>query len=511
MADTTLNRIKTKIALKILTPTEWENLSKNDSNKYTPMRGEVCLCEVAAATAGGAPTVLFKVGDGTHTFSELNWATAPAADVYEWAKAEHAGLNGEIIEFYNGDGNDKTVVHSIDLSKFALDATVGDLTQLTTTSKGTLVDAINEVRQAVDVGGTGSVVSVQSVTPSTGNQKAYQIFQGDKAVAGPKIEIPNVPEVDYPDITITNGTAIDVSAAATVDVYSVLTPSEHTITGQKASVVTQKGVADAIDAYEVFGVDMETVNALGGIAAGTNLKDKTLHEVLNELLFPYVKPAVGTPARTPSTTSALEMGNNQTITAVSVTVTKKSKPITNVALYQGSTKIAEKSGTDKISSSSTALVKDGGTIKFESLNISVPSTNVTLTVKVTDESGTVVTSGSTANWSFVYPYYYGVCAAGKTAATLTEAEIEAMTKDIKAKGEKSYTYTTDNQKMVIAYPKAHGVLKKALDPNGFDYLANGYERAEINITGLNGTSQPYYVYAQKEPSFVTSFVMKYQY
>lgn len=502
MADTTLNRIKTKIALKILTPTEWENLSKNDSNKYIPMRGEVCLCEVAAATTGGIPTVLFKVGDGVHTFSELNWATAPAADVYEWAKAEHVGLNGEVIEFYNGEGNEKTIVHSIDLSKFALDATVGDLAQLTTTSKGTLVDAINEVRQAVDVGGTGSVVSVQSVTPSTGNQKAYQIFQGDKAVAGPKIEIPNVPEVDYPDITITDGTDIDVSAVATVEVYAGLSASEHAITGQKASVVTQKGVADAIDEYEVFGVDMETVNALGGISAGTNLKDKTLHEVLNALLFPYVKPAVSTPARTPSTTSALEKGNNQTITKVTVTVTKKSEPITSVALYNGSTKIAEKTGDD---------VKDGGSITFSNLTVSVPSTNVTLTVKVTDAKGSVVTSSATANWSFVYPYYYGICAGTKTASTLTEAEIEAMTKDIKAKGEKSYTYTTDNQKMVVAYPKAHGVLKKALDPNGFDYLANGFEYAELNITGLDGSAQAYYVYAQKDPSFVTSFTMKYQY
>ena len=145
------------------------------------------------------------------------------------------------------------------------------------------------------------------------------------------------------------------------------------------------------------------------------------------------------------------------------------------------------------------------------LTVSVPSTNVTLTVKVTDAKGSVVTSAATANWSFVYPYYYGICAGTKTASTLTEAEIEAMTKDIKAKGEKSYTYTTDNQKMVVAYPKAHGVLKKALDPNGFDYLTNGFERAELNITGLDGSAQTYYVYAQKDPSFVTSFTMKYQY
>ena len=85
-----------------------------------------------------------------------------------------------------------------------------------------------------------------------------------------------------------------------------------------------------------------------------------------------------------------------------------------------------------------------------------------------------------------------------------------MTKDIKGKGEKSYTYSDmDNQKMVIAYPKAHGVLKKALDPNNFDYI-DAYDRAELNITGLDGTTQAYYVYAQKDPTYGTT-TMKYQY
>ena len=256
---------------------------------------------------------------------------------------------------------------------------------------------------------------------------------------------------------------------------------------------------------EVFGVDMATVNALGGIAAGTNLKDKTLHEVLNALLFPYVKPTVGTPSRVPNTTSALEKGNNQTITQVSATVTKKSAAITKVELLKGSEVIATKEGSDlpNITTSGTSVV-------FSGLNISVPSSSVTLKVRVTDAEGSTVTSGETAGWTFVYPYFYGVCAGNKTAATLTEADIEAMTKDIKSKGEKTYTYTTDNQKMVIAYPKAYGVLKKALDPNGFDYLSD-YDRAELSITGLDGNAQTYYVYAQKAPSFVTSFAMKFQY
>lgn len=32
-------------------------------------------------------TILFKIGDGSHKFSELGWTSSLAADVYEWAKA----------------------------------------------------------------------------------------------------------------------------------------------------------------------------------------------------------------------------------------------------------------------------------------------------------------------------------------------------------------------------------------------------------------------------------------
>lgn len=78
--------IKTKIALKIKSLSDWA-LEANKS--YVPLKGEVCLCEIPSgdATATTAPTVLYKVGDGTNSFENLNWASALAADVYEWAKA----------------------------------------------------------------------------------------------------------------------------------------------------------------------------------------------------------------------------------------------------------------------------------------------------------------------------------------------------------------------------------------------------------------------------------------
>ena len=246
---------------------------------------------------------------------------------------------------------------------------------------------------------------------------------------------------------------------------------------------------------EIFVTDILTVNALGGIAANTDLNGMTTHEILNKLLYPYVAQVVDTPSRTPNSTT-LEKGDDQTITAVSVKVTKKSEPITSVALYNGSTLIAEKTGDE---------VASGGTFTFSGLSVAVPSTSVVLTVKATDASGNVVTK-NTAGWNFVYPYYIGVCAED---AEINEDLVEGLTKKIETKGNKSNAYTCDYQRMVFAYPKAHGALKSILDANGFENLT-AFTRYEVSVTGLDGTAQAYYVYVNSA-STVSNFNMTFKY
>ena len=56
------------------------------------LKGEVAICYVEEKNTeikNTAPTVLFKVGDGEHVFADLQWASARAADVHDWAKAEN--------------------------------------------------------------------------------------------------------------------------------------------------------------------------------------------------------------------------------------------------------------------------------------------------------------------------------------------------------------------------------------------------------------------------------------
>lgn len=258
---------------------------------------------------------------------------------------------------------------------------------------------------------------------------------------------------------------------------------------------TDGSVANAIAENDIFVTDILTVNALGGIAANTDLNGMTTHAILNKLLYPYVAQDVGTPSRTPNST-VLEKGDDQTITAVSVKVTKKSEPITSVALYNGYTLIAEKTGDE---------VAKGGTFTFSDLSVSVPSTSVVLTVKVTDASGNVV-SKNTAAWNFVYPYYIGVCAED---AEVNEELIKGLTKKVEVKGNKSNAFNCDYQRMVFAYPKAHGVLKSILDPNNFEILGS-FTRYEVSVAGLDGTAQTYYAYVNGA-STVSGFTVNFKY
>ena len=123
MADVNVKTLQTRIALKYDSYANWTDESKEGQGaNLVLLKGEIGICEIPSGNANAttAPTVLFKVGDGVNTFKSLKWASALAADVYDWAKAETVVLDGEIIKFKTGD----TVKHTIDLSSFATDASV---------------------------------------------------------------------------------------------------------------------------------------------------------------------------------------------------------------------------------------------------------------------------------------------------------------------------------------------------------------------------------------------------
>lgn len=78
--------LKTRISLKYDTLANWQ------SSTLKLNKGELAIAVIPTADPENKqlPPVMFKVGDGEHTFAQLgdNWASALAADVYGWAKAK---------------------------------------------------------------------------------------------------------------------------------------------------------------------------------------------------------------------------------------------------------------------------------------------------------------------------------------------------------------------------------------------------------------------------------------
>ena len=139
---------------------------------------------------------------------------------------------------------------------------------------------------------------------------------------------------------------------------SVITIPESTKVEASTTNGNIKVDGEEVKVYDdVFETDILTVNALGGIAAGADLNGMSTHEILNTLLFPYVAFTLGSTSRT-AAAATLENGATQTLNSASISITKKSKPITSVKLLNGSTVLGEKIGDE---------VAAGGTITFSNL------------------------------------------------------------------------------------------------------------------------------------------------
>ena len=226
-----------------------------------------------------------------------------------------------------------------------------------------------------------------------------------------------------------------------------------------------------------------TVQAHGGIAAGETFNAVPLTEMITRIFYPWVAPVVTAKVSAPANGGVFEKGNTQTVTSISVTVTKKSSDITKVEIFDGASSLGSKTGADLDTLNSTG----SATFTF-TVDVDVTA-NKNFQAKVTD-AAEKVTTANTGSFSFVYPYYQGVIAADATA---DEATVKALTKLIQAKGTKAVTYTASNQKMVFATPASNGKITTITDPNGFN-VTDTFTESTVSITGLDGTAQQYYVY-----------------
>ena len=246
------------------------------------------------------------------------------------------------------------------------------------------------------------------------------------------------------------------------------------------------------DTNTVYNNTTPIITAIGGIAAGTTFDNVPVKEMFDKLLYPYTKPTI-TGSATPGSATK-EFGDPVSVTQIKAVVTKKSEAITKVEFLKAGSVVH----------TITESVANGGTFTYDPEAAIEISATTTLQVKAYDSQSNVTANAAT--YTFVYPFYHGVVDASKIG-NMASGDVVALTKDVSGKGTKTYSYTTNNNCMVVAYPASYGDLKTALDSNNFENIGS-FTKQTINVTGLDTTEQSYNVYVMSA-STVSGFSMKF--
>ena len=198
--------------------------------------------------------------------------------------------------------------------------------------------------------------------------------------------------------------------------------------------------------------DIESSVTVGGINEGDKFTvGTTLTQLFVKLLEKYVAPGISI-SISPSTT-LYEKGNTVSSIVVTATVTKKSEEIEKVSFLVN--------GVEK--EVITEDVKAGGSFTY-TYDTEFGS-NTTFKV-VTNDVDTKTSKSAETTVSFILPYYYGVV----DSDTITS--LSGLTKDLKTKGSKTYSYTANDQYCVIVYDSSYADLTSIKDQNNFENIGN---------------------------------------
>lgn len=234
--------------------------------------------------------------------------------------------------------------------------------------------------------------------------------------------------------------------------------------------------------YNGFSTRFSSLVNLQGLKA-------TLDYVMN---MGYVAPNL---SLTGSVSTALrEIGNTIASVVLTGTFTKTLDDLATIRFYQGALLDTQ------------AIGPGSGSANF---TYSTPfSTNTTFTAQVDDISAQPKPSKTASlTYSFVYPYYYGAGAAGKTGAQIRSD----LSMDI-INNTNNYSKTlvsAGSQKLYVAYPASYGALTSILDANLFEVIST-FTATTTNITGLDGNPVSYRIYESNNLVIAGSFAFQFK-
>lgn len=228
----------------------------------------------------------------------------------------------------------------------------------------------------------------------------------------------------------------------------------------------------SVDQAELDAGISTTKIAAGGIPKGTDLSGKSINEVLEMLLAPYIAPTIGTLTLT-AAAGTVEIGSSKTLTKFKCTYTANDGSITKAALYDGSTLLAESTGSSYTSGTDITLSES-----------KTYTSNKTLTCKLTTEKGAILTKDG--SYSFATYLYTG-------SAASTDAPTTGLTK------QSSYSTTNGCN---VTFGTGHYVFfyTDSAKTKIQQYAACSWNDMEttdcgkVTITLANGTEKEYFAY-----------------
>lgn len=210
----------------------------------------------------------------------------------------------------------------------------------------------------------------------------------------------------------------------------------------------------------------------------TSLLD-TINTIYN---FQYRNPNIAI-AITPAA-GVREKGVTVTITNIAATYSKTSNDVEEIAFWRGNTQLARVSVTAQSGTENHTLSE-------------TVTADTTYRTSAKDDVNEVF---ATSTYKFVYPYFYGVGAAG-----LVGDAIKSLGKDVReSTASIAFTSSPVSQRFYFAQPASYPQLVSILDQSSFETIGS-YTMRTTNVNMLDGTSQSYRVYELNNDTTQTAF------
>ena len=273
----------------------------------------------------------------------------------------------------------------------------------------------------------------------------------------------------------------EVTAKIDIAVENIYNESQNNMEAMREEIKKAKTDINAeLETFEneVFETSMfykgdgPTSITVGGLTKNSVLENKSVREILLDILCPFVAPSISAElvlAHPGSNGNLYKVGTIVEIKSIKAYTEKGSLPINRLIFKQKIGNIY----------SVLAVQKPGETEYFFKDNFDLTSSidSNYFVVDAEDVDGNI-TTGTTSSIEFVYPIYYGSFDIGKS---INENNVCSLQELLKRNGSNcSVKYTTQNQRMIFAVPTSYGNLSSIIDQNGY-VITNSFDSELISI------------------------------